>query len=229
MVLLNEDISCYSSPAQRPILIRFTEHPLVREHFFLTGGTALSVFFLHHRTSEDLDFFAVDPVDLSELSFWIRTVWQTEHAIVRNTAEFLTVMVRDVKVDFVIDALSDRTRRERARFGQYSMMIDTLSNIAANKLCTVVSRNEPKDFVDLYVLMKQVPQLDFESTFEAARKREALFDDPPTAAYQLERSLRFVRDRPELLPQLRIPLELKNMFAFYEGIAKTLYEKAKMR
>lgn len=130
MVLPSEDISCYSSPVQRSILIQFTEHPLVREHFFLTGGTALSVFFLHHRFSEDLDFFAVDPVDLSELSFWIRTVWPTEHAIVRNTAQFLSVLIRDVKVDFVIDALSDRTKRERAQFGQHSLMIDTLATAA---------------------------------------------------------------------------------------------------
>ena len=27
------------------------------ESFFLTGGTALSAFFLEHRYSEDLDFF----------------------------------------------------------------------------------------------------------------------------------------------------------------------------
>lgn len=34
----------------------------LRETFFLTGGTALSAFFLAHRYSEDLDFFTEEPV-----------------------------------------------------------------------------------------------------------------------------------------------------------------------
>ena len=33
----------------------------LRESFFLTGGTALSAFFLEHRLSEDLDFFTEEP------------------------------------------------------------------------------------------------------------------------------------------------------------------------
>jgi len=33
----------------------------LRESFFLTGGTALSAFFLEHRLSEDLDFLTEEP------------------------------------------------------------------------------------------------------------------------------------------------------------------------
>src|SRR5258705_13003191 len=29
----------------------------IEENFYLTGGTALSEYYLHHRLSEDLDFF----------------------------------------------------------------------------------------------------------------------------------------------------------------------------
>ena len=31
--------------------------------FYLTGGTALAEFYLHHRYSEDLDFFSENEVD----------------------------------------------------------------------------------------------------------------------------------------------------------------------
>lgn len=52
---------------------------------------------------------------------------------------------------------------------------------------------------------------------------------PPTAAYQLERSVRFVRDRLELMPPLRIALDLESMFTFYDEMAGTLYRKAKTK
>ncbi len=233
----HEDVNCYASPAQRAILIRLADHPQISKHFFLTGGTALSVFYLHHRTSDDLDLFAVDPVELSEISFWIRTVWQANHAIIRATLEFLSVLIEDVKVDFAIDALSEGGERarvplfpikkvsEQVEQDEKSVSIDTLKNIGANKLCTIVSRTEPKDFVDLYFLLKDIPDLSFEYLFEVARKREALLDDPPTAAYQLEESIRFVRKHTQLLPRLRRPFDLEQMLAFYEDMAKKMYEK----
>ena len=236
---LSEDVGCYSSPAQHALLIQLAEHPLIRERFFLTGGTALSVFYLHHRTSEDLDLFTVDAVELSEISFWIRTVRQADDALVRSTPQFLSALIKDVKVDFVIDALSEKGERVRVPLfpikeasgqverDQKSIMIDTLKNIAVNKLCTIVSRTEPKDFVDFYFLLKDVPELSFESLFEMARKREALLDDSPTAAYQLEDGIRFVREHTQLLPRLKRPFDLKEMLAFYGDIAKKMYEKGR--
>ena len=41
---------------QKRILLCFSELP-DQEAFYLTGGTALSTFFLKHRRSNDLDFF----------------------------------------------------------------------------------------------------------------------------------------------------------------------------
>ena len=224
---LSEDVNCYASPVQRTILLQLADHPLISDRFFLTGGTGLSVFYLHHRTSEDLDLFAVDQADLSEISFWIRTLWGADHAVVRTTTQFLSVLIKDVRVDFVIDPLSEPAERERALFGEKSIMIDTLRNIAANKLCTVVSRMEPKDFVDFYILLKEVPEFSFEDLLEAAREREALLDDPPTAAFQLEEGIRFIRGHAQLLPRLKKSLDLEKMLAFYEDIAKMMYEKGR--
>ncbi len=41
---------------QKKILNTFSDLP-DKEAFYLTGGTALSAFFLKHRRSHDLDFF----------------------------------------------------------------------------------------------------------------------------------------------------------------------------
>lgn len=47
------------SSLQNEFLKKFFASP-VGPKFFLTGGTALSVFYLKHRVSYDLDLFALD-------------------------------------------------------------------------------------------------------------------------------------------------------------------------
>ena len=53
------------SHAQELFLDRLGESDLA-EIFYLTGGTALSAFYLHHRESEDLDFFSREPFRANE-------------------------------------------------------------------------------------------------------------------------------------------------------------------
>lgn len=43
---------------QRKILVLFSNLP-DKDAFYLTGGTALSAFFIKHRMSHDLDFFTI--------------------------------------------------------------------------------------------------------------------------------------------------------------------------
>jgi len=45
---------------QRQVLDLFARSAL-REKFYWTGGTLLSAVYLHHRRSEDLDFFSDSP------------------------------------------------------------------------------------------------------------------------------------------------------------------------
>ena len=223
---LREERSCYASSIQREVLVRLATNPVVEEHFFLTGGSALSVFYLHHRTSEDLDLFSVDKVELSPISFWIRTEWPYEHTIIRSSPQFLSLLVREVRVEFVIDPLSEKTKRERFSWeSDHSLMVDTIKNITSNKLCTLVSRMEPKDFVDFYFLFKHVPKLKIEEVYAEAKGKEALLDDPPTAAYQLEEGTRFLKEHEELIPPLKKVLDLNDLFVFYDSLARRLYAK----
>ncbi len=56
---LTENIGCYAKEEQRRILFRLFKHETIAGNFFLTGGTALSVFYLHHRYSKDIDLFSI--------------------------------------------------------------------------------------------------------------------------------------------------------------------------
>ena len=106
-------------------------------------------------------------------------------------------------------------------------MVDGLRNIAVNKLCTIVSRVEPKDFIDFYSLMRDIHELEFESLLKSAQQREALLEDFPTAAYQLEEGVRFLNSHADLIPDLKKPVDLNILSEFYAAIAKKLYDLAR--
>ena len=50
-------------PLQRDLIAAFFART---QRFFLTGGAALTGFYLHHRTTKDLDLFATPDVALRE-------------------------------------------------------------------------------------------------------------------------------------------------------------------
>ena len=58
---------------QQKTLLDFKKSNLSKK-FYLSGGTALAEFYLHHRLSEDLDFFTQDELDLEQLKKFINSV-----------------------------------------------------------------------------------------------------------------------------------------------------------
>ena len=101
METLKEDKNGYVSEAQREVLVQLVTHPVIEGSFFLTGGTALSVFYLNHRLSDDLDFFTLRPLDLGEIDFWIRTQWPKAAVKIKEGPQFLSLLIREVRVDFI--------------------------------------------------------------------------------------------------------------------------------
>lgn len=219
-----ENKTCYASPVQREVLADLIVHPDIEKNFFLTGGTALSVFYLHHRLSDDLDLFAKDFSDLAEIGSWIYTRWPRESVKIKETSQFLSFLIKDVKVDFVVDPLSTDEERTRYLFDAgHHLLIDTINNIVSNKLCTVVSRIEPKDYIDLFMILKSFPVIEINDIYQAGRLKDAIFDDPPTAAFQLETGVAFIKKNPALVPSVLHKIDMKEFYEFYEKLAGWLY------
>ncbi len=106
------------------------------------------------------------------------------------------------------------------------LTIDCIENIASNKLCAIVSRIEIRDLVDFYFIMKNF-NLDFDEIYNVCIKKDALFDDPPSVAFEIEQRL-------DLLEKLRIlplnmikELEIKDLINFFEDIVLKLYKRIK--
>lgn len=225
-----ENKNCYASPIQREILLKLLTHPFIRESFFLTGGTALSVFYLYHRISDDLDLFSLQSVDFSEIDYWIRSFWKGTCSKIKQGPDFLSFLIEDTKVDFVIDALSNKENRERVALeNDLTLSIDNIDNIASNKLSCIVSRTEPKDFIDTYFLFKSYPELKIEDVYKNAKLKDALFDDPPTAAFQLEEGISFIKENPSIMPELKKEVNFKDVISFFEDLLEWMYAQFKVK
>lgn len=74
------------------------------------------------------------------------------------------------------------------------MRVDTLREIAANKICTLVSRSEIKDLVDLSALLRA--GMDLEQAIADATKKDAGVE-VPTLAWLLEQL--------SISPEARLP------------------------
>jgi len=124
--------------------------------FYLTGGTALGRFYLHHRYSEDLDFFVNNYPDFSKHILFIKNELQNHFntdiskAIVTN--EFIRFFITEnevsIKVEFVNDVAYRVGEVVKSKMGS----IDNVSNILANKLTAIIGRDEPKDVFDIVTI-----------------------------------------------------------------------------
>ena len=208
-ILVKEDVSCYASETQQRVLGIISGIDIIAKEFFITGGTTLSVFFLHHRASEDIDFFSTEFRDLNEIHTILKRIFKNDLTLIQSSSEFYSYLIKEVKVDFIFDPLSTTEKRPlvNLKLGK-EIFIDTLDNIGSNKLSAVASRFEAKDIIDFYFINKIVWKVSKEKSFLAcydmARKKEALLDDPAMAAYQIEQLLnRVLSEKEEILPVMR--------------------------
>lgn len=123
--------------------------------FFLTGGAALAGFHLGHRETNDLDLFTPDDI-LEEGEGALRDAAAFLGASierVRTAPEFRRRVVRRGDESVVVDLVRDRVpqiRPEKLLLG--GVRVDPPEEIFANKLCTLLSRSEPRDLVDARAL-----------------------------------------------------------------------------
>lgn len=128
------------------------------QRFFLTGGSALGLFYLDHRRSYDLDLFtseAVDGKEVQNLVLRIADQIGADCVAVRTAPDFHRFKLIRGEEREIIDVVVDRAPQldvEKAIFD--GIRVDTLREIIANKLTTLLSRTELKDVVDLYFLEK---------------------------------------------------------------------------
>lgn len=145
------------TPEQELLLNQFKLNEYLTSHFYFTGGTALGMYYLQHRLSVDLDFFSGEKFDPQTI-LRIATTWakklnaQITYIPAEDTHIFNFTFANQntVKVDFAFYPY--KTVRKGNREGAFA--VDSLLDIAINKLMVIQQRSEVKDFVDLYFILE---------------------------------------------------------------------------
>jgi hypothetical protein len=139
-------------PFQREVLEAFFRK---ENRFFLTGGGALVGFHLGHRETNDLDLFATD--DLLEAGAAALAAVARELAAgreeLRTAPDFRRQLLRRGDESVIVDLVRERAPQlvpDKPMVGM--IRVDPPEEIFANKLCTLLSRGEARDLVDVRAL-----------------------------------------------------------------------------
>ncbi len=196
--------------------------PDITKRFYLTGGTALAEFYLQHRLSEDIDLFCEDSevqVDVVESFFKkigpalrIKRIERSQflglfsHFLIFNDGEKL-------KVDFNYYPFPRIAKGKKFK----SLEIDSLYDIATNKLHTIFMKPRSRDYVDLYFILKENRYLLDKLILDAKAK----FDwhiDKLNLASQFAKVVDFGADFPKVIRQF----DQKKMENFFLNLSKSL-------
>ena len=195
------------------------------ENFYLTGGTALSAFYLHHRKSHDLDFFTSEEELIPSFSLRLevhlrKNAFEVEKK--RGFRSFSELAVSSAAGSTIIHiALDSPYRLEEMRQSKDygNLMIDSLQDLAANKLLTIFGRANLRDFVDVYFLVKE--KFGKKELIEDATKK-----DPGLDLYWLgvamERINEFSDDSAEILLLLK-PCSIGDLQEFFNKWKREIF------
>lgn len=203
------------TPPQRWFLDRLAQSDFV-EQLYLTGGTALSAFHLHHRESEDLDLFFRRPFDARAVTQWVSSVSDTEavpHRVQQRLGFLVTVAGGPLKVEFVHYDF-DHLEVPVARHG--AVRVDGLRDICANKLSALIERVEAKDYADLLFLLRR-PGVTVETAMEDCRAKFGW----PGLRYALQAAFARVDQLP-IWPELEPPIAIDEARTAFREFARVL-------
>lgn len=142
----------------RRLLAAVAKNHYLTERFYFTGGTALAEYYLHHRYSEDLDFFTPTQYEPRSLEAEVKGVFRalTPSQVELETLHgqhtfFISIGSERIKVDFAyypFEHLGEFTRKG-------SLRISSLLDITVNKVHAITTRKRGRDFLDLYLCIKK--------------------------------------------------------------------------
>lgn len=191
----------------------------ITDWFYFTGGTALAEFYLHHRVSEDLDFFSENEVHHEVVDSFLNKVVSLKQAHYEKKSVSGHAIATlhfpkgdDLKVDFVYQPYKPVEQGKKYN----DLRIASIWDIAVDKLYTIFHRAKARDFVDLYFAIKEI-DCDFDQLFSALEEKyKASFDK-----VSLFSRLPIVKDVSDY-PTMLVPFDKKEMEEYYLKLTKSL-------
>ena len=169
------------------------------DHYYLVGGTALSLYYFQHRESHDLDFFtkSFSPKEIAEIITCLRQELNMKAKLVTEKMgnQFAKIMIytltdkrgKTCKIDFVedfvqvvkplrdIDGIYVVSLEDIYLRKLYAVAGHTISQDDVGQHISIGGRQEAKDFYDLYCLSSiSTPLAKFVARYGTATVKEGL-------------------------------------------------------
>ena len=145
------------TPIQQKAISAIASDVVVKNHFYLSGGTALAEYYLHHRLSEDLDFFSENEINIP----WLNTLSGKIKSAVGASKKDLQQSFNRNLIFFTIGKTILKTEFTYFPFTPIetpmiadSLQIDSLLDIAVNKFFTLYQQPASRHFVDLFCILQ---------------------------------------------------------------------------
>jgi nucleotidyltransferase AbiEii toxin of type IV toxin-antitoxin system len=169
---------------------------------YLTGGTCLAEYYFGHRLSEDMDLFMKD-----------KTLFEDTKPYFLDPSAFPEGTMRSLRAtDYIcqyeyqprsehppikVDVVLDMAPRIGDSVSVDGVWINNLDDILSSKMGCLISRNEPKDYLDLFRLIP-ASHLTTRELIKLGLVKEGGLD-PLIIAHQMEFIFKSPPPRPELL------------------------------
>ena len=166
---------------QKLFLRVFSQEKSLTKAFYLTGGTALCQFYIPYRYSEDLDFFSEHEFNIEKMIVFLK---KYKDQLAYNTIDINSTFNRNI-IQIVYDTDILKTEFTFFPFPQIEkpavhngIAVDSLTDIAVNKLFTIYQSPRARDYIDLYMILKKIKNISIHSLILKAKAKFDWHVDP---------------------------------------------------
>ena len=204
---------------QQNFLALLSQNQTLSKQFYFGGGTALTEYYLHHRESEDLDFFNENEFEVQGLTVFLKKIqpqlgfknYDYQQSFNRNLFFLHFPQGYILKTEFTYFPFP-RIDTSNKKNG---INIDSLLDIAVNKLFTIYQNPRSRDYIDLYFIMQQ-KNWKIDALLKKAKIKFDWHVDPLQLGSQLTRIEELLKvDYPKMLRDINN--EEVNNFFFQEA------------
>lgn len=190
---------------QKQFLDSLSSESYFCQHYYFTGGTPLSAFYLQHRFSEDIDLFSEEEeVHVQSVRAFLKKIegslgitkidYRQFHSL--HSFQLFFSATDTLKIDFNYYPFP---RIEKGPTYK-NIPVDSILDIAVNKVQTIATNPRARDFIDVYLIVKEKGYA-FRELLNNARNKFDWHTDP------LQLATRFflaesVKDFPRMIKQI---------------------------
>lgn len=144
---------------QQKLALKLLSETDTLKQFYFSGGTALSYYYLQHRKSEDLDFFCSEEFEVQGTTVMLKSLqkklgfvgFDFQNSMNRNLYFLKFSDEYVLKLEFTYYPFQ-QIEKPSLRDG---LNVDSVIDIAANKLFTISQKPRGRDYYDLFRIIKK--------------------------------------------------------------------------